>query len=235
MLIVVFSLETVFSPVLHATDEPKVSLVGNGWTELHRLVGSEPFSASTYKNVDACLRRHPELRFTKTALGDTALHLLIEMQCMFGTIRNVDLRSDIVNTIKALVSKKYKVMSGKKEKSHINIKNDKGETALHLAAGYGIDYIITLLLEHGAKKEAITGVGNTPLDFAVWRGHLSSVRLLLNSGACCSQKTILRAKDRLDYVLSKQDTEGIEIYTAILNELEKHSKPAVFASTLYSR
>lgn len=222
MFIMVCALVTAFSPVLHATDQSGIPVDGNGWTELHRLVGSGPLNFFDYNNVDLCLKRNPLLRLAKTVRGDAPLHVLIEAQCMLGTISNLDYQSNIVKIIKALVSTEYEVKPGKKVRSGINIQNRVGETALHLAAGYGLDYIITLLLAHGADKEALTVAKNTPLNFAVGRGHLSSVRLLLDSGARCSEKTILWAKNRLDCVLRKGDAARIKMYRDILKEVLEH-------------
>ncbi|MEI7580530.1 MAG: ankyrin repeat domain-containing protein [bacterium] len=222
MFIVICALGTAFSPVLHATDQSGIFVDGNGWTELHRLVGSGSLNFFDYNNVDLCLKRNPLLRLAKTVRGDAPLHVLIEAQCMLGTISNLDYQSNIVKIIKALVSTEYEVKPGKKVRSGINIQNSLKETALHLAAGYGLDYIITLLLAHGADKEALTVAKNTPLNFAVGRGHLSSVRLLLDSGARCSEKTISLAQERIDFWRRKDDAEGIEIYIHILEELLRH-------------
>jgi ankyrin repeat protein len=49
----------------------------------------------------------------------------------------------------------------------INQANSKGETALHGAASRGADSIVRYLVEHGAKLEAKTGRGYTPLDVAM--------------------------------------------------------------------
>jgi hypothetical protein len=235
MLMVACALGTVFSPIVSAADQSCVDLLAaerssgkkilvdkNGWTELHHLVGSSPLSFVEYCAVEECLKRHPRLKFIKTMSGDAPLHLFIDTQYSFGFIDNRDYQSNIVKIIDAFVSTKYEVKPGQKVRSGINIKNGNDETALHLAAGYGLDYIITLLLQHGADKEAITVAKNTPLDFAVGRGHLSSVRLLLDSGARCSEKTIVRAHHQLGRAVRKGDQEGIVIYTNILEELRKH-------------
>jgi ankyrin repeat protein len=49
----------------------------------------------------------------------------------------------------------------------INRANSKGETALHGAASRGADSIVKYLIEHGAKLDAKTGRGFTPLDVAM--------------------------------------------------------------------
>jgi ankyrin repeat protein len=49
----------------------------------------------------------------------------------------------------------------------LNQKNSKGETALHGAASRGADTIVRYLVEHGARLDAKTGRGFTPLDVAL--------------------------------------------------------------------
>jgi ankyrin repeat protein len=49
----------------------------------------------------------------------------------------------------------------------VNYANSKGETALHGAAGRGADSIVKYLVEHGAKLDAKTNRGFTPLDVAI--------------------------------------------------------------------
>jgi ankyrin repeat protein len=58
-----------------------------------------------------------------------------------------------------------------------------GWTGLHAAAGSGHDGIVRLLLEHEADPNAREAGDNTyPLHWAAARGHLSSVRALLDAG-----------------------------------------------------
>lgn len=67
----------------------------------------------------------------------------------------------------------------------INQKNSRGETALHGAASRGADTIVEYLVAHGAKLDAKTGRGFTPLDVAMGKDsfalpvpHDSTVALL---------------------------------------------------------
>ena len=55
----------------------------------------------------------------------------------------------------------------------INQKNAKGETALHGAASRGADTIVKYLVEKGAKLDAKTGRGFTPLDVAMGKDQFS--------------------------------------------------------------
>jgi ankyrin repeat protein len=72
----------------------------------------------------------------------------------------------------------------------INQANARGETALHGAAGRGADSIVRYLVEHGAKLDAKTKQGYTPLDVAMGKSvvaqlpvpHESTVALIRRLG-----------------------------------------------------
>jgi len=57
----------------------------------------------------------------------------------------------------------------------INQANTRGETALHGAAGRGADSIVRYLVEHGAKLDAKTKQGFTPLDFAMGKNVVAQL------------------------------------------------------------
>jgi ankyrin repeat protein len=73
----------------------------------------------------------------------------------------------------------------------INQANTRGETALHGAALRGADSIVQFLVDHGAKLDAKTKQGFTPLDVAMGKNsfaalpvpHDSTVALLRKLGA----------------------------------------------------
>jgi uncharacterized protein len=71
----------------------------------------------------------------------------------------------------------------------INQANAKGETALHGAANRGSDLLVKFLVEHGAKLDAKSKAGFTPLDIAMGKDsfalpvpHDSTVALLRSLG-----------------------------------------------------
>ena len=71
----------------------------------------------------------------------------------------------------------------------INQTNGKGETALHGAANRGSDVLVKFLVEHGAKLDAKSKAGFTPLDIAMGKDsfslpvpHDSTVALLRTLG-----------------------------------------------------
>lgn len=58
-----------------------------------------------------------------------------------------------------------------------------GIDALHLASYFGLDYVVTQLLDEGANPNARDSLGTTPLIYACARGHAEIAELLLNAGA----------------------------------------------------
>lgn len=54
---------------------------------------------------------------------------------------------------------------------------------LHIAADYGQADVLTYLLEKGASVDQVDKHGITPLLAAIWEGHTSCVRVLLEHGA----------------------------------------------------
>jgi ankyrin repeat protein len=71
----------------------------------------------------------------------------------------------------------------------INATNGKGETVLHGAANRGSDVLVKFLVEHGAKLDAKSKSGFTPLDIAMGKDsfglpvpHDSTVALIRNLG-----------------------------------------------------
>ncbi len=77
----------------------------------------------------------------------------------------------------------------------INQANSKGETALHGAASRGADTIVQFLVAHGAKLDAKSGRGFTPLDIAMGKDsfglpvpHDSTVSLLRTLGGAESAR-----------------------------------------------
>jgi uncharacterized protein len=56
-------------------------------------------------------------------------------------------------------------------------------TSLHYTALRGDVRFAGLLLSSGAFVDVVNEFGETPLLFAVWKGHVSTVRMLLANGA----------------------------------------------------
>jgi ankyrin repeat protein len=63
------------------------------------------------------------------------------------------------------------------------LKDNKGSTPLHLAAGRGHRDVVELLLANNADVNAKANNGATPLDFAGGGGHKDVVELLRLHGS----------------------------------------------------
>ena len=83
------------------------------------------------------------------------------------------------------------VSSSLKEKGHpdqymfqyVNLGDNEGDTALHIAATYGRVPVIKTLIERKAKVNARNKVGATPLHLAAILGRAKTVKALLSHGA----------------------------------------------------
>ena len=60
-------------------------------------------------------------------------------------------------------------------------KNEKGITPLHVAAKFGENNIVRLLLEKVTNKIPKDGVGRTPLHYSAWNGQVEASKILINS------------------------------------------------------
>ena len=90
----------------------------------------------------------------------------------------------------------------------------RGWTALHLAAMHSGDPILArLLLDQGASCDAITSWGKTPLHFACEIGNLQAVKLLCDSNANLSARSLMLWTPRDQAVASghKEVAEFLEI------------------------
>ena len=64
----------------------------------------------------------------------------------------------------------------------VNVGNEQGETALHLAAGVGAFEIARLLIAHGANVQAKNDAGRTPAMVAKAEGYASLAEFIERSG-----------------------------------------------------
>ncbi|MDJ0387047.1 ankyrin repeat domain-containing protein [Roseomonas sp. E05] len=64
-----------------------------------------------------------------------------------------------------------------------NLRNDKGDTLVMLAAYHGHGEAVRVLLEHGADPDSLNDRGQTPLAAAAFKGAGEVVALLLKHGA----------------------------------------------------
>jgi ankyrin repeat protein len=60
--------------------------------------------------------------------------------------------------------------------AHVKKMNTAGQTAMHIAAGRGLDPVVKFLAEHGAKVDRTDKQGRTPLDVALGVGAGAGAR-----------------------------------------------------------
>lgn len=81
------------------------------------------------------------------------------------------------------------VMEGKsKVKPDLDAKDADGETPLMIAAKYGNERVIEVLMAHGADATVADEAGHTPLETAVKLNYGSAVRALIKGGADITQR-----------------------------------------------
>jgi len=71
----------------------------------------------------------------------------------------------------------------KRTPGDLNLPDDAGQTPLHLAAIHCRTNLVALLLEKGAKVDALAKGNATPLHLAAQAGCMDAVKLLLAKGA----------------------------------------------------
>jgi len=68
-------------------------------------------------------------------------------------------------------------------KISIDVQDDDGKSILHRAVEDDYSYLVALLLEHGADPNIDDDNGDTPLDYAYFRGDKEVIDLLMAKGA----------------------------------------------------
>jgi ankyrin repeat protein len=74
------------------------------------------------------------------------------------------------------------------DEGNLDEQDTNGQTALHIAAEYGNDIFIDIILKKGGNPNLKDNNGQTPLHIAASNGYLSCLTLLLNGGADPSLK-----------------------------------------------
>jgi ankyrin repeat protein len=94
-----------------------------------------------------------------------------------------------------------------------NLKNNRGETPLLIAASLGATDMIETLVKHGANVNMGNSSGETALIRAVQRRDATMVRSLIDLGADPDQKDLLQGSSARDY--AHQDTRTPAIASLI--------------------
>lgn len=101
----------------------------------------------------------------------------------------------------------YPLSKRKEKKNRSKLFLQDGATALFIAAQNGHVRILEVLLERGAKTDAIRTDGATPLWIAAQMGHDHVVRRLLKAGARVDStrhvKIIIIMKNNIETIISR--------------------------------
>lgn len=93
----------------------------------------------------------------------------------------------------------------------VNSRNSDGETLLHIACLDGCLEFVDILISAGADINAIDQNRNTPLDFAIFRGHAGIVRYLLSFPDILVNKLDLNGESPLHYCIERNDLEIVRL------------------------
>lgn len=132
---------------------------GNGWTLLHLAA-----SRGKERALRVLLEKGGDAFARDFVGGFTALHYA----AMHGRTRIAKLLLDF---------------KGLDKEKLVDARSEDGWTPLHVAAHYGRDSFVELLLESKGFVDALSDKGTTALQLAIIRERTSSIRVLLNWGA----------------------------------------------------
>lgn len=140
------------------------------------------------KSFEILLKRKPDLE-AKNSQGDTALVMaiandqdqlalqLIQAGADIKVLGGIE-KNNLVYMAASVNAKKTLQELVKRAPEQINVQNKKGDTALHVAAKYGTDEIIRILLKAGAKKDIRNNENKKPLDLAKEIQNDAAIKLL---------------------------------------------------------
>lgn len=112
------------------------------------------------------------------------------------------------------------LMNGKS----VHLKQHDGKTALHMAAIYGNEELIEVVINVGGNVDELDDSGLTPLIYAIQTGQIDPVRFLIRSGADIN-KRFQNERTALFYVYEKADVAQILIEAgADVNAIDRFGK-----------
>jgi ankyrin repeat protein len=177
----------VFSMI---TKETVLQNDSNGNTILHLTVRE----GGDISIVNAILDRNPLVANARNREGDTSLTIAVRKNNeAAGTLllsRGADIfavnakgESPLSLTFPPAESRSSDYRRWMLTDETLKAKDGVGNTVLHYAAQWRLDSWIPLLIDKGARTEAINATGETPLFFAARYNSPSTIRLLVTNGA----------------------------------------------------
>lgn len=97
-----------------------------------------------------------------------------------------------------------------KHKIDLRMRNHEGKLPLHIAARFGHNQIITLLLKHGNINTRDHYEGWTPLHEATYEGYVETTKLLLRQGAD-PNKLDFDQRTPLHYAVEQEEIEVVRL------------------------
>jgi ankyrin repeat protein len=177
--------------------------------------------------VSSLLQRGLSPNLVEENRGETGLMLALreDSNKVFNVLLNapsIDLETRAKNGDNALMIAAYKgnvaavkALLGKEVEV-----NKQGWTALHYAATIGNDEIVKLLLDGSAYIDAESPNSTTPLMMAAGKGHVSTVKLLVDEGADVSLKNNV-GMTALDFAREADMRSVFDDMTALLGKSGK--------------
>jgi ankyrin repeat protein len=143
------------TPTVQRNHTPGEPLLGTGTTPLMRAARNGDYAA-----VQILLDAGADPTI-KQPRGTNALMMACGVGRGLGVFaKDVGTESDLRRAAELLIGKGVDV----------NLATDDGLTAVHIAAQAGLDSVVTLLAEHGAKLDVKDKRGRTPVDMAMGVG-----------------------------------------------------------------
>lgn len=165
-----------------------------------------------YSNIEAALLAGG----ANTAGQELAAIALLEKAAIEGDLKRVALLH--ANGVDVNHSTALQTASGKGHRDVVSFLLDQGASlkacteALPHAVAAGHQAVAEILLDHGADINGTSFMAKTPLSWAIWKGDLGLVTLLIARGAGTS-------------LINKDSKTALQVAQAMLNEVS-NSKPA---------
>lgn len=121
--------------------------------------------------------------------------------------------------------------------THVDEVNNKGETALLIAAGKGHSDALNLLMRKGAKIDVRDNNDQTPLHYAAAMGHSAAISILLKKGAKINERDF-EGETPLHAASIDNEKEAVLVLLengAKIDEVDHYGHTALHLAVMYGR
>ena len=178
--------------------------VSADWTLGHNLIGATPFWLAARFREPAIMRMLVEGGADPLASKDGATAVMAALQAGTGRGRFGVPRGDRTEEGRLTVQAVEQALEAG---ANVDSTNDRGDSAMHIAASRGLDNIISLLAERGATLDVRNDRGQTPLGVAM-AGPQGVAALYNPDGGRPTTVALLRELGATDEGTSPQPTPG---------------------------